>query len=125
MVTGAGSHATFYNRYYNADGPYSNNPSGDKLMVKITSNGYSGGHQLFTAKITATCKTLPAVTFSWKASDGAKGVITLKDAETTELGFDDSANIDLYQQSCYINSSGSILGSTSSSFASLNQSTTS
>lgn len=125
MVTGAGPKAVFYNRYYDADGPYSNNSRGDKLTVKITSDGYYGGHQLFTAKITATCKTLPAVTFSWKASGGAKGVITLKDAETTELPFDDSANIDLYQQSCYINSSGSILGSTSSSFASLNKSTTS
>ena len=64
MVAGAGPHAVFYNRYYDADVPDIEDPGGDKLRIEIEFAGRPAGIQLFTAKITATCKTLPAVAFS-------------------------------------------------------------
>ena len=64
MVTYAGPKATFYNQYYDADVPDIEDPGGDNLRIEIEGAGRPAGIQLFTAKITATCKTLPAVAFS-------------------------------------------------------------
>ena len=130
IMKSAGPHATFYNRYYDADGPYSNSPSGDKLKIKIEDTGSSyGSHKWLRATITATCKTLPAVAFSWVANgdiqQAKQGTIVLKDGESTAFVFGDAASIDLYQQSCYTNSSGSILGSTTSSFVTISKEITS
>lgn len=64
MVTGAGPKAVFYNRYYDAGVPDIEDPGGDNLRIEIDFGGRPAGVQLLTAKITATCKTLPAVAFS-------------------------------------------------------------
>ena len=120
-----GPTATFYNKYFNTGSVSASSSSTNKLKVVMSSTGVSGGKEWFKAIITAYCNTLPAVAFSYKSSDGNKGVITLKDKETTQFTFnsDSTSTINLYQQSCYINSSGSIVGPTSSSFLTISKST--
>ena len=112
-----GTKATFSNRYYNFGAVSASSTSANQLTIEMVSTGVSGGKEWFKATITATCSALPAVAFSWKSSDGSKGVITLKNGESTTLTFnsDSNSSIDIYQPSCYINSSGSIIGPTTSS----------
>ena len=112
-----GATATFCNRYYNFGAISASTTSANQLTVNMVSTGVSGGKEWFKATITAKCTTLPAVAFSWKSSDGSKGVITLKNGESTTFTFnsDSTSTINIYQPSCYINSSGSIVGTTSSS----------
>lgn len=112
-----GTKATFSNRYYNFGEVSASSTSANQLTIEMVSTGVSGGKEWFKATITATCSALPVVAFSWKSSDGSKGVITLKNGESTALTFnsDSNSSIDIYQPSCYINSSGSIIGPTTSS----------
>ena len=112
-----GTKATFSNRYYNFGEVSASTTSANQLTIEMVSTGVSGGKEWFKATITATCSALPVVAFSWKSSDGSKGVITLKNGESTTLTFnsDSNSSIDIYQPSSYINSSGSIIGPTTSS----------
>ena len=107
-----GVEGTVDNRYYSF-GEATHSPlAKESLLVKLASNG-SG------VTVTAHCEKIPAVTFSYKLSSGAKGTITLLNAKGATIPAAKTDTIKFYQPSCYINRRGSVLGSDTSPFLSI------
>lgn len=125
MVTGAGSHATFYNRYYDFGDDSTSAPSGNtagtlKINVKRTTYDAPTSSYVYTITITANCKTLPAVAFSYKEESGSTvynvGNITLVGDGSSSFTVKGDRELKFYRQSCYLNSSGSVYGTNTSPF---------
>ena len=125
MVTGAGSHATFYNRYYDFGVASTSAPSGYtagmlKINVKRTTYDAPTSSYVYTITITANCKTLPAVAFSYKEESGSTvynvGNITLAGDGSSSFTVKGDRKLRFYRQSCYLNSSGSVYGTNTSPF---------
>ena len=120
-----GPKATFYNQYYDFGASSTSAPSGgtaDTLMVKISRINYDGQTSTYTYKITITanCKTLPAVAFSYKTSDSKSATtVTLTDTSSRSFNIKGDKVLNFYRQSCYVNSSGSIIGTNTSPFLSV------
>ena len=119
-----GPGAAFYNRYYDFGASSTSAPSGstaDMLIVKIERTGYDGQTSTYTYTITiaANCKTLPAVAFSYKTSDSnAATNVMLTGNSSSSFTVKGDKVLDFYRQSCYVNSSGSIVGTNTSPFLS-------
>lgn len=111
-----GPKATFYNQYYDfgaASTSSSSVSTTDRLMIKISRINYDGQTSTYTYKITITanCKTLPAVAFSYKTSDSKSATtVTLVDTSSISFNIKGDKVLNFYRQSCYVNSSGSVIG---------------
>ena len=120
-----GPKATFYNQYYDFGASSTSAPSGgtaDTLTVKISRINYGGQTSTYTYKIsiTANCKTLPVVAFSYKTSDSTSAT-TVTLTGTSNISFNIKGNkvLNFYGQSCYIKSDGHVTGTNTSSFLSV------
>lgn len=121
-----GPTATFYNQYYDFGASSTSSSSvstTNRLMIKIERTGYDGqtSTYTYTITITANCKTLPAVAFSYKISDSnAATTVTLTDTSSSSFTIKGNKALDFYRQSCYVNSSGSVVGTNTSPFLHIN-----
>ena len=132
-MVAAGSRATFYNQYYDFGAASTSAPSGstaDLFIVKIERTGYDGqtSSYIYTITITANCKTLPAVAFSYKEESGSTvynvGNITLAgNGSSSSFTIKGNKSLNFYRQSCYVNSSGSVYGTNTSPFLGVNTAT--
>lgn len=117
-----GPKATFYNQYYDFGASSTSTPSGstaDTLTVKISRINYDGQTSTYTYKIsiTANCKTLPAVAFSYKTSDSnSVTTITLTGNSSSSFTIKGDKLLNFYRQSCSVSSSGNIQGTNTSPF---------
>ena len=117
-----GPQATFYNRYYDFDTSGTSAPSGstaDTLIVKVSRTNYDSQTSTYTYKltITANCKTLPAVAFSYKTSDSTSATnVTLTGNSSSSFTIKGNKVLKFYRQSCYVNSNGSVIGTNTSPF---------
>ena len=120
-----GPKATFYNQYYDFGASSTSAPSGgtaDTLTVKISITNYDGQTSTYTYKITITanCKTLPAVAFSYKTSDSTSAtIVTLTNNSSSSFTIKGNKVLNFYRQSCYVRSNGSITGTNTSPFLSV------
>ena len=120
----AGPQATLYNRYYDFDTSGTSAPSEsttDMLIVKVSRKNYDSQTSTYTYKITITanCKTLPAVAFSYKTSDSTSATnVTLTDNSSSSFTIKGNKVLNFYRQSCYVNSNGSVIGTNTSPFLS-------
>ena len=125
MLT-AGPKATFYNQYYNFVGNASTSaPSGsttDTLKVSLTRTTYDAptSSYIYTITITANCKTLPAVAFSYKTSDSTSATtVTLTGNSSRSFTVKGNKVLNFYGQSCYVKSDGHVTGTNTSPFLSV------
>ena len=125
-MVAAGSRATFYNRYYDFGAASTSAPSGstaDMFIVKIERTGYDAptSSYIYTITITANCKTLPGVAFSYKEESSSTvynvGNITLAgNGSSSSFTVKGDKALRFYRQSCYLSSSGSVYGTNTSPF---------
>ena len=113
VLTHLGVEGTVDNRYYSFGTASSSPLAQESLLVSWNANRSA-------VIVSAHCAKIPAVTFSYKLSSGGKGTITLMNGKSATIAAASSDTIKFYQQSCYINSSGSAVGSNTAPFLSIN-----
>ena len=107
-----GVEGTVDNRYYSFGEATSSPLAEEWFGVSLARNG--SGVTVF-----ARCAKIPAVTFSYKLTSGGKGTITLMNGKSATIAAAQTDTIKFYQQSCYIDSSGSVVGSDTAPFLSV------
>ena len=120
-----GPQATFYNRYYDFGAMSTSAPSGStadtlKINVKRTTYDATTSSYVYTITITANCKTLPAVAFSYKEESGSTvynvSNITVAGNSSSSFTVKGDRALKFYRQSCYLSSSGSVSGTNTTPF---------